>query len=208
MSKKPYWEPCGPCDWDDDYDDFGLENDGVLTTAEAGLKACFRMLWEQHVYWTRMTIISIVFNLPDLEATTNRLLRNAPDFAKIFRSFYGRRTAAEIERLFTDHLTIAAALVTAAKAGDTRAAQAAERRWYQNADDIVDLLNEINPHWPVDEMRRMWREHLRLTKSEAVQMINRNYTKSIAIFDKVEIQALMMADAFSNGIIQQFPEKF
>ena len=41
-----------------------------LSKAEVDFKAMNRLLWEEHVNWTRMTIISIVFNLPDLEICT------------------------------------------------------------------------------------------------------------------------------------------
>lgn len=205
MPRKPFGEQCDPCEWDDD--EFGINNNSVLTPVAANLRDCIRLLWEQHVYWTRMTIISIVFNLPDADATTKRLLRNAKDQENLFRPFYGRRIAAEFGRLITDHLTLAAALVKAAKEGDTRAAKVAEKRWYQNADEIAEFLNEINPYWPAAEMRKMWHTHLSLTKSEAVEMLNENYAKSISIFDQIERQALMMADTFADGLINQFPDR-
>lgn len=168
------------------------------------VRDCFRLLWEQHVYWTRMVIISIAADSPDLEPTTNRLLRNAPDFARLFNHFYGVRIASEFESLLTDHLVIAAELVKAAKAGNSNATADAEKRWYTNADEIVHFLNCINPNWPVEHMRAMWYEHLSLTKSEAVARLNNDYKKDIEIFNQVEKEALMMADDFSNGIIRQF----
>lgn len=168
------------------------------------VRDCFRLLWEQHVYWTRMVIISIAAASPDLEPTTNRLLRNPTDFARLFKHFYGVRIAAKFESLLTDHLVIAAELVNAAKAGDNNAAADAEKRWYANADEIVHFLNCINPYWPIECMRAMWYEHLSLTKAEAVARLNNDYKKDIATFDRIEKEALMMADHFSNGIIRQF----
>lgn len=37
-----------------------------ISKTEADFMAMNRLLWMEHVNWTRMTIISIVFNLPDL----------------------------------------------------------------------------------------------------------------------------------------------
>ena len=175
-----------------------------LNETEVHVRDCFRLLWEQHVYWTRMVIMGIVFDLPDLEQSTNRLLRNAPDFARVFRQFYGNEIASEFERLLTDHLVIAAELVKAAKAGKSKAAADAERRWYENAEEIVRFLNHINSNWSIKSMRGMWFSHLALTKEEAVTMLNKDYARSIALFNKIEKEALMMADEFSNGIICQF----
>jgi hypothetical protein len=53
-------------------------------------------------------------------------------------------------------------------------------------------------------MKKMWYEHLELTKDEAVARLDQDYTKDIQIFDQIEKEALMMADQFSNGIIRQF----
>jgi len=151
-----------------------------------------------------MVIMGIVYDLPDLEQTTNRLLRNAPDFGSVFNQFYGNRAAAEFERLITDHLVIAGELVKAAKAGDSTAAANAQKRWYENAEQIACFLNHINPNWAVSDMKQMWFTHLALTKKEAVTMLNKDYAKSIAIFNRIEKEALMMADEFSNGIMCQF----
>ncbi|MCL6613221.1 MAG: acetylglutamate kinase [Firmicutes bacterium] len=166
------------------------------------------MLWEEHIAWTRMFIISMAEGLADLDLVTGRLLRNPADMAAAFRVFYGDGVAAEFKSLLTDHLTIAAQLVKAAKAGDAAAAEEAEERWYANADAIVAFLNRINPNWPQETMRRMWHEHLRLTKAEAVARLNKDYAADIALYDEIEKQALCMADSLTEGIVEQFPEVF
>ena len=53
------------------------------------LKGYMRSLWEQHVAWTRLAIISIVFNLPDINVTVGRLLQNATHMGLSLEPFYG-----------------------------------------------------------------------------------------------------------------------
>lgn len=142
--------------------------------------------------------------MPPARTVSNRLLRNPTDFARVLRRFYGKESACEFERLVTDHLKIAAELVKAAKARNVRAAVDAERRWYANAEQIACFQNRINPNWPFRRMRAMWFEHLSLTKDEAVAELTGNYTASIGKFNRIEREALMMADVFSNGIFCQF----
>lgn len=176
----------------------------LVNQAELNLKECMRLLWEQHVYWTRMVIISIAADLPDLDPATQRLLRNATDFEAAFIPFYGPEIGRGFGELIHAHLVIAAELVKAAKAGDSQGASNAETRWYQNADQIVCFLNQINPYWDIQRMLALWYEHLSLTKSEAVLRLGGDFAADIATFDRIELEALMMADNFADGIIHQF----
>jgi valyl-tRNA synthetase len=167
-----------------------------------------RLLWEEHVNWTRMTITSIVFNLPDLKYVQERLLRNATDMGNCLRPFYGDRLADRYAELIKEHLVLAAELVTAAAKGDEKGAAEKEREWYRNADDIAQFLSSINPYLDKEVIRSMFYTHLALTKFEAVSMIEKKYKEDVAVFDKIEAEALEMADAISDGIIKQFPGIF
>lgn len=167
-----------------------------------------RLLWEQHVYWTRLLISGIVFGSPDVEQTKARLLLNPSDFAAAFSQFYGREAAGEFADLFTSHLTIAAQLVTEAKAGNNAEAAATERSWYQNADQIAAFLADLNPYWNMREWQEMLYDHLAMTKAEAVAFITGNYAESVAVFDRIELEALEMADRMTEGILSQFPNLF
>lgn len=61
-------------------------------------------LWEQHVFWTRLFLISVAENLKDLNETEKRLLRNSVDIANIYRRYYGNSVAQRIQNLLTEHL--------------------------------------------------------------------------------------------------------
>ena len=104
----------------------------------------WRKLWVQHVMWTRSFVISTASDLGDLDFVTQRLMQNPGDMAEIIRPFYGNQTAATFQRLFTEHLSIAAKLVNAAKAGDTESVAELEEKWYQNDDEIAAFLAAVN----------------------------------------------------------------
>ncbi|MCM3782400.1 acetylglutamate kinase [Neobacillus mesonae] len=178
------------------------------TTSKVELDRTLRALWEQHVYWTRLTVNSIVGDLPDVTPTTERLLRNPDDFAEVLTTVYGPDIANEFARLLRGHLTIAAELVKDLKSGNTQAAEDAQRRWYANADEIADFLSRINPYWSKIEWQHMLYEHLRLLTSEVASRISGDYVQNVALNDEIEPQALEMADMMTRGIIQQFPSSF
>ena len=54
----------------------------------------------------------------------------------------------------------------------------------------------------------MFYTHLALTKSEAVYMIQKNYKASIAVFDKIEAQALEMSDMICESIVSNYYNQF
>lgn len=175
-----------------------------ITKSELEIMNRFRLLWEQHSEWTRASIIAIVFDLPNREPTVNRLLRNPKDFARVFRVFYGQRIADEFDRLLTEHLVLAAQLVEAVLAGNTREAEIINNRWYKNARDIARFLASINPFWSEEEWRTMLFEHLDFVAREATTLINGEYQANVDLYDPLELQALEMADMMSEGIIKQF----
>lgn len=164
----------------------------------------FRMLWEQHVTWTRMTVMAIVHDLPETDLIVQRVLRNPVDFANVLMPFYGEEAAREFDKLLTDHLTIATEIVKASKAGDTSAAADANKRWHDNADQIAAFLGSINPYWSEGDWRAMMNEHLELLGNNAAQMLAGKYEDSINGYDDIEAQALEMADVMADGIAMQF----
>ncbi len=165
----------------------------------------FRLLWEQHVEWTRMTVMALVHQLPEADLITQRLLRNPRDFANAFALFYGEDAAQQLEELLTAHLTIAAELVQAAIAGNNNAVTDADRRWRDNADQIAAFLASVNPNWSEEDWSAMLQEHLDLLSENAAQMISGDYQESIDGYDEIELQALEMADMMAEGIAMQYP---
>ncbi|SEP64529.1 LysM domain-containing protein [Virgibacillus subterraneus] len=185
-----------------------FRQDDCISQAEFEFRSDNRRLWEEHVAWTRMTIISLTFNLPDVEFVIARLLQNATDMGNAIRPCYGDRLADIYANLVKEHLLFAADIVKAAVAGDQQAAMAAEQKWYTNADEIARFWSSVNPYLSEKGVRDMFYQHLDLTKQEAIFMINMDYQKDIQIYDEIEEQALAMSDAISIAIVKQFPELF
>jgi hypothetical protein len=185
----------------------------AATTSSVSTKGAFqdgmRRLWVDHVTWTRLFIVSFAADLPDLQATTDRLLQNQVDIGDAIKPFYGRAAGNKLTGLLTEHILTAADLLAAAKAGDTAAFDEASDSWYRNARQIARFLHEANPNnWPLSEMRQMMRDHLDLTLQEASHQLGGDYAASVADYDAVENEILPMADMLSRGIIKQFPQKF
>ena len=169
----------------------------------------FRKLWEDHITWTRLAIISLEGGTPDADATVARLLRNQADIGNAVKPFYGNAAGAKLTSLLREHILIAADVIAAAKAGDTAKVAAAQVRWTANADRIATLLHGANPRfWPLAVLKHEMHTHLRLTTEEAVAHLQGRWAADVAAYDKVHRHILHMSDLLSGGLVEQFPQRF
>lgn len=167
-----------------------------------------RLLWNQHAEWTRMAINAIVLRLPNEQEEVNRLLRNPIDFKKVLEIYYGKKNASRFTDLLTEHLMLAADLINAMIADNRKQAEKIARIWYKNGDEIALFLSDLNPYWSYKEWKDMFFTHLGYVLDLATTMINQQYEANIRIYDKLELEAMEMADVMSYGNIRQFSKKF
>jgi hypothetical protein len=181
----------------------------VATTRQLAFHDGMRKLWEDHITWTRLAIVSFAAGLPDLPATEQRLLRNQTDIGNAVKPFYGRRAGNRLTALLRQHILGAVALLQAAKSGDATGVAKASAAWYANANQIADFLHRANPrHWPRRAMRAMMKAHLDETLKEAQDRLAGRFAADIRDYEAVHHHILAMADMLSSGIIRQFPRKF
>jgi hypothetical protein len=180
-----------------------------LNARELRLHDQMRKLWEAHVTWTRLAIVTFADGSAGFDATARRLLRNQVDIGDAFGAFYGKRKGHHLTALLHDHITIAVEILRAAEAGDDQAVADARKRWYANARDVADFVSSLDRHvWPRKEMRSMMKIHLDQTLAEAVDELTGHYHAGVREYGAIERHMLEMADMLSNGLIQQFPGRF
>jgi hypothetical protein len=187
----------------------GGHHEAAPTEKQFVLHSDMRRLWEDHITWTRLAIISLTTDSPDTKATVGRLLENQTDIGNAVKPFYGKAAGNELTKQLRKHILIAADVIAAAKAGDAARLADAQARWARNGDDIAALLHSVNPrHWKLAAMKAEFRMHLKLTTAEAVARLEGNWAADVAAYDKVHRHALHLSDLLSNGLIEQFPRRF
>ena len=180
-----------------------------VTTQELALRSEMNRLWEDHITWTRLAIISLTTGSADTEATVGRLLRNQADIGDALKPFYGDAAGAEVTKELRLHILIAADVVAAAKSGDEAELADAQGRWERNADDIAALLNSVNPRfWELAAMRAEMHKHLDLTTREVVARLQADWAGDVAAYDQIHAHILHMSDLLSTGLVKQFPKRF
>jgi hypothetical protein len=183
-------------------------SDGLSPKALA-LHDGMRKLWEDHITWTRLAIISLLGETPDTEATVGRLLQNQTDLGNAVKPFYGSAAGDRLTGLLREHILIAAEVIAAAKAGDQAKLADAQARWVANADEIAAFLNRANPRfWKLRVITAEMHMHLELTTDEVVARLQGDWAGDVAAYDAVHEHILHMSDLLSSGLVKQFPHRF
>jgi hypothetical protein len=191
------------------HDEEATHNSRAISPAEFELRQDMRKLWEDHVTWTRLAVISLTTDSPDTQATVGRLLKNQTDIGNAIKPFYGPAAGKQLTALLREHILIAADLIAVARKGDQAGIASEQARWTANADRIATLLNKANPRsWKLRAMKTMMRDHLRLTTNEVVARLQGKWTADVRSYDRIHLQILHMADMLSDGLVKQFPARF
>jgi hypothetical protein len=179
------------------------------TAEQVRFHDAMRKLWEDHITWTRLAIVSFAAGVPDFDPTAARLLRNQEDIGNAIKPYYGRRAGNRLTALLKEHIAGAVELLQAAKAGDDARFAAAKQAWYRNGRQIARFLSNANPRFlPFSRISRLMRGHLDQTLDEAAHRLGGDFPADIRDYDSIHRHILMMADAISTGIIKQFPRRF
>jgi len=138
-----------------------------------------------------------------------RLLQNQQDIGDAIKPYYGEKAGERLTALLNGHINGAVELLTAARAGDEAAIEKSSAAWYRNGNQIADFLSAANPdNWPKADLRSMMEGHLDQTLEEATHRLKGNHKAEIRSYDEIHRHILVMADALSDGIQAQFPERF
>jgi len=181
----------------------------MTMSAADKLHSDMRKLWEDHITWTRLYIVSVAAGLPDKDATAQRLIQNQVDIGNAIKPYYGDAAGTKLTELLKEHILGAADLLAAAKAGNQAEVATQKARWSKNADDIAVFLSGANPkNWPEATMKAEMKMHLDLTLKEALDRFGGKYADDIKDYDDVHAHILKLADTLTNGITAQFPDKF
>ena len=178
---------------------------GGPSMSATDLRNAMRKLWTDHTTYTRAYIVSALAGLPDLGTVTQRLLRNQDDIGTAIKPVYGEEAGKKLSALLRDHILIAAEIVKAAKANDSKGVDAGQKKWKANADDIAAFLAGANPNWKKPMLTDMLHKHLDFVTQQVVSRIKQDWPGDIQAYDAGYAHMMMFADMLTDGIIKQKP---
>jgi len=186
----------------------GSKEQGI-TQKEVEFKNNFRRLWIDHVVWTSNYITSATTaGAEDQKEVLSRLLRNQEDIGNAVKPVYGEDAGNKLTDLLKEHIVIAGKIVDAAKNANNELVDQLNKEWYRNADDIAAFLVSTNSNLKNEDIKNMMYIHLELVTDDLIASLEKQWDKRINAIDEGITHIILMADAISEGIVKQFPEKF
>lgn len=179
-----------------------------ISTAAVKLREEMRKLWTDQILWTRSYVVSATAGLEDQTQVMAKLLKNQEDIGNVFKPYYGDTVGNQLTQMLMQHIFITEKIVAAAKNQQQVELKRLYTDWYQNADDIANLLSSINMNWTLNELRDLLHTQLKQMTDVVEARLNKNGNADIVAFDQGEDNGLIIADTLSEGIIKQFPDQF
>lgn len=178
-----------------------------FSDAQIALHDRMRKLWGEHVLYTRAYVVDYFNGSPETPVTGKRLMRNQEEIGATFIPYYGDVVGKKITSLLKEHISLATKILVDLRKKDKKSLTKHNDLWYSNADKISEALNGINENWKKEDLKKELYAHLDSTKEMITSGMDKKWTDEVRAFDKNFDHILELADALSEGIATQHPDK-
>lgn len=164
-------------------------------------------LWKQQSEYTRSLMISTLAGLEDADAAKARLTKNAEELGAAIVPYYGEEASATLTSLLKEHISITDEIFKAIKGA--KSTSSLETALAVNTDLLATFLDTADSdNWPKATVLSVLSALSASTLAQAQARFAKNWAADIAANDASCETTLALADTFSSGIVNKFPEMF
>jgi hypothetical protein len=175
----------------------------------AETKAALRDLWVGHIFWVRGVVFAtIAKNGPAAVAAEQAVVGNAKDIAGAIAPFYGQPASDQLFALLAGHYGATKEYLDAAVKKDAAAESKATDHLTANAQEIAVFLSGANPNLPKDTLEELLLAHGGHHLQQIQELQAGQYEKEAATWGAMKGHIYVIADALTDALAKQFPEKF
>lgn len=172
-------------------------------------KMALRDLWLGHVFWVRnVAIAKTSNNAAALAADEAQVVENARQIAGAIEPFYGAKAKEALFELLKGHYGAIRHYLDAVVAKDREQEKLATDELLANAEKIADFLSKANPHLPKDVLLGLLQGHGGHHLQQIQELSKGQFADEAKTWDAMKEHMYVIADALSDGLAAQFPEKF
>lgn len=183
------------------------------TTAAASpaveTRLALRDLWSEHIVWVRNYVLGThVKDQAMAQAAETEIVANANGIAAAIEPFYGQEARDALFELLAGHWTAIKHYNDATQANNSSDAQNAVTELTENAKQISQFLSEANPNWPEDTLVSLLSTHGAHHVAQIDQIKAKDYEAEAKTWHEMRSHMNTIADALTDGLVKQFPDKF
>jgi hypothetical protein len=175
----------------------------------AETKAGLRDLWVGHIFWVRGVVFAtFAKNGPAAAAAEQSVVANAKEIGGAIAPFYGQPAADKLFGLLAGHYGAIKEYLDAAVKKDTAAESKATDHLTANAQEIAAFLSGANPNLPKDTLEELLLAHGGHHLQQIQEVQAGQFEKEAATWSAMKGHIYVIADALTDALAKQFPEKF
>jgi hypothetical protein len=176
--------------------------------ASPKLHATMRELWQGHAQTTREYALAVKAGDAAAEKTSaDAVVANAKKIADAVGSFYGDAAGKKTLELLAGHWAGVKALTDAQKKGDAAAVTKAMSDLSTNADAIAKFFSGANPNLPESAVKGLFVTHAAHHQMLTGEIMKGDTAGAAKTWSTMQAHMNTIADALSDGIAKQFPQK-
>jgi hypothetical protein len=167
-----------------------------------------RELWQGHAQTTREYALAVKAGDAAAEKkSTDAVVANAKKIADAVGSFYGDAAGKKTLELLAGHWAGVKALTDAQKKGDAAAVTKAMSDLSTNADAIAKFFSGANPNLPESAVKGLFVTHAAHHQMLTGEIMKGDTANAAKTWSTMQAHMNTIADALSDGIAKQFPQK-
>lgn len=191
---------------------FAVADDAEAAAVPAKVAAtqdALRDLWIGHVFWVRDVVKArLAGDGEQAKAAEQQVVANAQAIAGAIEPFYGAAASDRLFELLAGHWGAISDYLDATIADRSRRQDSAAESLSTNAGEIAAFLSSANPNWPEDTLRGLLAAHGAHHIQQIRQLGAGQHEEEAATWAAMKDHMYVIADALTDGLAKQFPEKF
>lgn len=159
-----------------------------------------RIIWRDFATWIHSYLVSSFAGFGNQDSIEVKLKEVITKFGIILSTVFGGQIGAQYTNLIINLLNTFKSLVKAQVSGDMNAVNEYTAQLNQNADQIAYFLSQINPYWEESEWKTLLYQLNKLMIEDSTRFLNKDYTETVEVFDRLLNLTSVMGDYYSKGI--------
>jgi hypothetical protein len=175
----------------------------------AETRAALRDLWVGHIFWVRGVVFeTFAKNKRAATAAEQAVVGNAKDIAAAIAPFYGQPASDKLFSLLAGHYGAIKEYLQATVTKDKAAESKATDHLMANAQEIAAFLSGANPNLAKETLEELLLAHGGHHLQQIQEVQAGQYEKETATWGAMKGHIYVIADALTDALAKQFPDKF